>query len=108
MWSGQDAAAYFCKMSDKPTAIFCMNDEMAIGAIQTLKSHGLSVPGDISVTGFDDPPLTTVAQPAAKIGEVAMDTLLHLIEGKQPIQADHVLPYEFIIRKSTAPPAVNP
>lgn len=113
MWSGLNAAPYFCKMNHRPTAIFCMNDEMAIGAIQTLKSHGIKVPQDISVTGFDDipyarycdPALTTIAQPAEEMGKVAMDTLLRLIEGKTPDQVEHILPYEFVIRKSTAAPA---
>lgn len=113
MWSGLNAAPYFCKMKRRPTAIFCMNDEMAIGAIQALKSHGISVPKDISVTGFDDipyarycdPALTTIAQPAEEMGKIAMDTLLKLIEGKTPDQVEYILPYEFVIRKSTAPPA---
>lgn len=111
MWSGLDTANYFCKMKNKPTALFCMNDEMAIGAIQTLKNNKLRVPEDISVTGFDDiqyarycdPPLSTIAQPARKIGEVAMETLLNLIDGKKPAHTDHVLPFEFVIRNSIAP-----
>jgi LacI family transcriptional regulator, repressor for deo operon, udp, cdd, tsx, nupC, and nupG len=111
MWSGLNAAPYFCKMNPRPTAVFCMNDEMAIGAIQSLKAHGIRVPVDISVTGFDDipyarywdPALTTVAQPAKEIGRVAIETLLKLIEGKNPSQSEFVLPYEFLIRKSTAP-----
>jgi LacI family repressor for deo operon, udp, cdd, tsx, nupC, and nupG len=109
MWSGLNAAHYFCKMSQRPTAIFCMNDEMAIGSIQTLKSYGISVPGDISVTGFDDipyarywdPALTTIAQPAKEIGKTAIDTLLQLIEGKTLSQREYILPYEFVARKST-------
>lgn len=116
MWSGLNAAPYFCKMSQKPTAIFCMNDEMAIGAIQTLKSYGISVPNDISVTGFDDipyarycdPALTTIAQPAKEIGKIAIDTLLKLIEGKSLSQVEYILPYEFVIRKSTAPAKITP
>lgn len=113
MWSGLNAAPHFCKMKHRPTAIFCMNDEMAIGAMQALKSHGVNVPKDISVTGFDDipyarycdPALTTIAQPAEEMGKIAMDTLLRLIEGKNPDQVEHILPYEFVIRKSTAAPA---
>jgi LacI family transcriptional regulator, repressor for deo operon, udp, cdd, tsx, nupC, and nupG len=111
MWSGLNAAHYFCKMSQRPTAIFCMNDEMAIGGIQTLKSYGISVPDDMSVTGFDDipyarywdPALTTIAQPAKEIGKTAIDTLLQLIEGKTLSQREFILPYEFVTRNSTAP-----
>ena len=111
-WSGLNSAKQFCAMQNKPTALFCMNDEMAIGAIQTLKQHGLRVPEDISVTGFDDisyarycdPSLTTVTQPAEEIGKLAMDMLLRLIEGEELAQEENVLPAEFVIRKSTAVP----
>jgi LacI family repressor for deo operon, udp, cdd, tsx, nupC, and nupG len=121
MWSGQNAAKKFCAMPVKPTAIFCMNDEMAIGAIQTLKANGINVPEDISVTGFDniiyakysDPPLTTISQPTKSMGEVAMKMLLEIIEGNTPVDQDCILPFEFIIRKSTTTPrresiATNP
>jgi LacI family repressor for deo operon, udp, cdd, tsx, nupC, and nupG len=109
MWSGMNAAHYFCKMSQRPTAIFCMNDEMAIGTIQTLKSYGIGVPVDMSVTGFDDipyarywdPALTTIAQPAKEIGRTAIDTLLQLIEGNPLKQREYILPYEFVPRNST-------
>lgn len=111
MWSGLNSAFQFCNMQNRPTAIFCMNDEMAIGAIQTLKSQGLRVPEDISVTGFDDiayarycdPSLTTISQPAEEMGKMAMDMLLRIIEGEVLSQTECVLPTEFIIRKSTAP-----
>ncbi|HEX5056205.1 MAG TPA: LacI family DNA-binding transcriptional regulator [Gammaproteobacteria bacterium] len=111
MWSGQNAALHFCKMNPRPTAIFCMNDEMAFGAIQSLKAQGIDVPLDISVTGFDDipyarhwdPPLTTIAQPAKEIGQAAFDALLKLVEGETLGQRENILPYEFVMRKSTAP-----
>src|SRR5690625_7910933 len=54
MWTGVDSAHQICNLAKPPTAIFCMNDEMAIGAMQTLKSQGFRVPEDVSVTGFDD------------------------------------------------------
>ena len=109
MWSGQNAAHKFFQIENPPTAIFCMNDEMAVGAIQTIKSKGLSVPGDVSVTGFDDityakywdPGLTTIAQPAEEFGKISTDLLLRIIEGEQLEHQDIVLPTEFIIRKST-------
>jgi LacI family transcriptional regulator, repressor for deo operon, udp, cdd, tsx, nupC, and nupG len=111
MWSGLNAAFQFCNMDVKPTAIFSMNDEMAIGAMQTLKSNGFRIPEDISVTGFDDisyakysdPSLTTISQPAEEMGKLAMDMLLKMIEGEPLSQRECVLPTEFIIRKSTAP-----
>lgn len=111
MWSGLNAAHQFCAMSERPTAIFCMNDEMAIGAMQTLKAKGVRIPEDMSITGFDDipyarysdPALTTIAQPAEEMGKLAMDMLLKVIEGEPLSQRDCILPTEFIIRKSTAP-----
>ena len=89
-----------------------MNDEMALGAIQTIKAKGLRVPEDVSVTGFDDihyskywdPALTTMAQPAEEIGKLAMDLLLRIIDGEDLSNAELVLPTEFVIRKSTCAP----
>lgn len=110
-WSGLSASEYFYRMGIKrPTAIFSMNDEMAISAIKGFIGHGLEVPKDMSVIGFDDrkvsrylnPALTTVAQPAEKIGEKSAEMLLQLIEGKKVNQTEFVLPYEFVIRESTA------
>lgn len=112
MWSGQNAAKQFFELRERPTAICCMNDEMAIGAIQTLKAQGMNVPDDISVTGFDDisyakywdPGLTTIAQPAEDIGRIALDTLLRIIEGENLTDQEIVLPTEFVLRHSTASP----
>jgi len=111
IWSGVNATKKLCRLQDRPTAIACMNDEMAVGAMQVLKSEGLDVPGDVSVTGFDDisyarycdPPLTTISQPADDMGTIAVDLLLRLINGERLDQEEHVLPYDFIVRKSTGP-----
>lgn len=112
MWSGQNAAKQFFRLAEMPTAICCMSDQMALGAIQSIKAHGLRVPEDVSVTGFDDinyakywdPELTTVAQPAEEIGSVAMDWLLRIIEGEDLSDKELVLPTELVIRKSCCPP----
>jgi LacI family repressor for deo operon, udp, cdd, tsx, nupC, and nupG len=111
MWSGLNAAFQFCNMKVRPSAVFSMNDEMAIGAMQTLKNQGIRIPEDMSVTGFDDiayakysdPSLTTISQPAEEMGKMAMDMLLKVIEGEPLSQRECVLPTEFIIRKSTGP-----
>ncbi len=116
LWSGQNATKQFFEMQQPPTAIFCMNDEMAIGAIQTIKAKGFKIPEDISVAGFDDityakywdPGLTTVAQPAEEFGKISMDLLVRIIEGEQLDDQDIVLPAEFIIRKSTGAVAKPP
>jgi len=91
-----------------PTAIFCANDEMAIGAIGAILDQGLKVPEDISVMGFDDifiapvfrPALTTVKQPIYDIGAVATRTLVKLIEGEKIEQPTTFLPYHIIERES--------
>ena len=113
--SGLDAAAHFIGMrgAGRPTAVFSINDEMAIGALQGFKKAGLRIPEDISITGFDDsefsrfcdPPLSTVAQPGYAMGCAAAETLIRMIEGERAGEMDIVLPYELIIRQSTAPPA---
>jgi LacI family transcriptional regulator len=93
-----------------PTAIFLANDVMAIGAIQAIQETGLTVPGDISVVGFDDiplgryltPPLTTVRQPAFEKGLNAARILIEHLENKTP-QHSMILDVELIVRKSTGP-----
>jgi len=108
--SGRRAVAALRAINDPPTAIFCNNDEMAIGAMHRVKKDGFSVPGDISIVGFDDiefasyvdPLLTTVSQPTEEIGKVAFSVLLDLLEGRTPEQMDYVLPTELIVRESTA------
>ncbi len=97
----------------RPTAIFCANDEMAIGCIHEIKAAGLSVPGDISVMGFDDipyaevtdPPLTTIRQPAADIGRRVMQRLSDEIEhGRQSDTPLEIVPHELVVRASTGAP----
>ncbi len=107
--SGAMAASDLLSLPDAPTAIFCMNDEMAIGAISQAKKMGLNVPGDISITGFDDisfsefcdPPLTTVSQPAEEFGSNAMEMLYDLINDEEPANKNIFLPFELVIREST-------
>jgi LacI family repressor for deo operon, udp, cdd, tsx, nupC, and nupG len=91
------------------TAVFCANDEMAMGAMHALKDHGFRIPEDVSVIGFDDiryarhtdPPLTTVAQPMSALGRKAMELLLEILERPQTPARKVVLPTELIIRGST-------
>ncbi|PHD71713.1 LacI family transcriptional regulator [Bacillus sp. AFS043905] len=91
-----------------PTAIFAANDEMAIGAIKAIKSKGLSVPGDISVVGFDDikfasifePSLTTVAQPSFDIGRIAMELLIKIISKVNLEKSQYILDDKLVVRES--------
>lgn len=108
--SGHDGARQLIQQSERPTAIFCESDEMAIGALHCLKRAGIKVPDEISVVGFDDiefaqycdPPLTTIAQPAEAFGETAVDVLVAWIEGRSRQPAHRVLPHRLVIRASTA------
>ena len=94
------------------TAIFCFNDIAAIGAIRALKDAGLSVPGDVSVVGFDDiqsaaystPSLTTVRQPLAEMGQRGAQVLLERI-GKNGTEhpSEIVMAPELVVRESSGP-----
>jgi LacI family repressor for deo operon, udp, cdd, tsx, nupC, and nupG len=101
--------------ADRPTAIFCANDEMAMGCVHEIKSAGLRIPEDISVVGFDDiryaeildPPLTTISQPAEEIGERVVRRLLREIEEGRGRNAEpEIVPHELIVRRSVAAPSV--
>lgn len=109
--TGVDAAQYFLSLKERPTAIFCANDEMAIGLIYELQKNGVNIPHDISVAGFDDidfastirPALTTVNQNAKTIGYKATEALFERM--KNPlIPAENLsfeVSYEIIEREST-------
>ena len=92
------------------TALFAYNDNSAIGAIWALKAAGLRVPEDVSVVGFDDipvaqfadPALTTVRQPLVRMGEIAAQTLVQQIEGKEEYVPVIAIEPEFVVRDSTA------
>jgi LacI family repressor for deo operon, udp, cdd, tsx, nupC, and nupG len=111
--SGAAAAERLLGRREPPTAIFCFNDEMAMGAIETAKRRGLRVPLDLSIVGFDDirfarcvdPPLTTVAQPMRAIGEGTVRLLLEILNGDgERLPESVTLPHTLTIRSSTAPP----
>jgi len=94
------------------TAIFCFNDIAAIGAIRALKDAGLSVPGDVSVVGFDDiqsaeyatPSLTTVRQPLVEMGRRGAQVLLERIAASnKDLPTEIVMAPELIARESTGP-----
>lgn len=99
--------------NDGPTAVFCFNDGMAIGVLQTAKRLGRRIPEELSVVGFDDiqfarytdPPLTTIAQPMRDIGEGTVRLLLEILEGNEIAPVSITLPHTLMVRASTAPPA---
>ncbi len=111
--SGAVAAERLLGRGRPPSAIFCFNDEMAMGVLQTARRRGVRVPDDLSVVGFDDirfakymdPPLTTVAQPMRAIGEGTVRLLLQILDGSGDVPASITLPHTLTIRGSTAPRA---
>ena len=107
--SGHRAVAEILARST-PDAIFVASDVVAIGVIAGLREAGLSVPGDVSVVGFDaiplaaylDPPLTTISLPAHDLGRAAGIALLDRIAGR-PVAGRTLLPTDLIVRASTSP-----
>jgi DNA-binding LacI/PurR family transcriptional regulator len=111
--SGVAAAAALLDHPSPPTALLCMSDELALGALEEAMRRGLDVPGDVSVVGFDDTPsasrshpaLTTVRQPLAGKGAAAAHVLFH--DGPDhPRRVD--LPTEVVVRASSGPPSGSP
>jgi LacI family transcriptional regulator len=116
---GRRATAELLAHAPQLTAIFVLNDLMALGALEAARTAGRRVPDDLSIIGFDDipfsalanPPLTTVGQPIRQLGEQAADLLLHVIEHgatltvEEGAQPSVELPNQLMVRQSTAPPA---
>jgi LacI family transcriptional regulator len=105
-------AAELLSLPERPTAIFAANDQSALGALDVAAQLGLSVPGDLSLVGFDDvpdasqstPPLTTVHQPLQEMGACAVRMLLTLLADGR-LESTHVrLPVTLVERASTARP----
>lgn len=108
--SGLEAARLLLDSSTRPTAIFAANDDMAVGAMTALMAAGLSIPGDISVAGFDDtrlasavwPALTTVRQPVSDMARRAAERLM---TPDEDMPLEEVFDFELIVRQSTGPVA---
>jgi LacI family repressor for deo operon, udp, cdd, tsx, nupC, and nupG len=110
MEGGESAMDALLNRPNPPTAVFAMSDEMAFGAIRSLRKHGLEPGRDISIVGIDNHPmseylgLTTVAQPVADLGIRAGEHLLGQIVGADPLNGSGrvtELPTELIVRSST-------
>jgi len=109
---GYDPANELIHRGGEFTAIVCYNDVAAIGAIRALMDHGLRVPDDVSVVGFDDiqgaafhnPSLTTIRQPLSEMGTVAARVLLQRIRGEADVPETIPIHPDLIIRESTSPP----
>ncbi len=118
--SARVAVDKLIRCKNKPTAIFVASDEMALEVIFTLREHGINVPRDVSVVGFDDSPaalqspvpLTTVKQPLLEMAREAVEELYRIMENKEGrhIYMSHIAPHkiylhtELVIRSSCQPP----
>lgn len=108
--SGADAAQAWLALECRPSAMFCQSDQMAFGFISELTRNNVSVPGDVSVVGFDDidiarrfiPALTTIRQPRKKLGLYAAEMLInHVGTNTSPAIETTILEVELIMRGST-------
>lgn len=106
---GEDAMQRLLSFPVRPTAVLTVNDLVALGAIATCRMHGLHVPNDISIVGFDDipysamalPPLTTVAQPAYELGSRAAELLLQRMREPDAPAQQAVLDCRLVVRQTT-------
>ncbi|MBY5893277.1 LacI family DNA-binding transcriptional regulator [Rhizobium ruizarguesonis] len=111
---GRAAALEYLAGDREATAIFASSDEIAIGLVEVFGSRGVSIPGDISVIGFDDvgplhlfaPPLTAIRQPVRQIGRRSLELLLETNWHEwKPSASEELVPVEIVVRNSVAPPA---
>jgi LacI family transcriptional regulator len=107
--SGYTAMRRLLAVTPRPTAVFAANDMMAMGALRAIHEVGLSVPKDIAIVGFDDipmaafanPPLTTMRQPIADIGALAVNTLIDQLENLAEPGVHIRLPTTLVVRASS-------
>ncbi|NYE96150.1 DNA-binding LacI/PurR family transcriptional regulator [Psychromicrobium silvestre] len=105
------AAQLFDAPGEKPTAVFCASDEMALGVIMEAQRRGIRVPQELSVVGIDNHEfaeaagLTTVAQNPVEQGRLAADMLIKELDGAVGTVRSVAAPFELLVRSSTAPPS---
>jgi LacI family transcriptional regulator len=109
--AGRRVAHDLLDRSDRPTAIFAANDEIALGIMEEARRRSIRIPQDLSVVGFDDtflasrsvPPLTTVAQPLLEMGRMATRSLAQMINNDVVSTRYIELATRLVVRDSTAP-----
>ena len=110
---GRAALEQLLALPQPPTAIFAASDYLALGLLDGMRQRGLSVPGALSLVGFDDaiysdlitPRLSTIRQSARELGRVAVETLIKLFNDEPDVASVSRIPVEWISRDSVAPPA---
>ncbi len=116
--SGLEAGEALLATHPRPTAIFASNDDMALGVSVAALKHGVAVPSDLAIAGFDDaptarlawPPITTIRQPVAEMGAAAVDILIQSGYRGNMAAAEYRrrLGYALIERDSTGPARNGP
>lgn len=110
--AGRDAGSRLLGLRPRPSAVFCANDLIALGVLQTMVAAGVGVPDELSIVGYDDiefaaaaaVPLTSVRQPARRMGEAATELLLNEIDGGSEHAHQHVVfKPELVVRRSSLP-----
>lgn len=107
--SGYSAARELLALAERPDAVLCSSDHLAVGALDALREADLRVPDDLSLVGFDNryfaahqrPPLTTVALPLREMGRLAGELLLGAVRGEPSAQTLHQVPCHLVEREST-------
>lgn len=110
--SGYTAMIEILNLKKRPTAVFCSNDDMAVGAMKAIISKGLSIPEDISIVGFDDnifseytnPGLTTVRRPVGLIGQIGARYLIDVLDNSREESLKMNIKTELIVRDSVKKP----
>lgn len=105
---GYDLMEHLLQLSDRPTAVVALNDEMALGAMRKLEDRGMNIPKDMSVVGFNNfeisewfrPGITTIAQPMYDIGAICARMLIKIINNYKTEKKNITVPHELIIRDS--------
>jgi LacI family transcriptional regulator len=108
--SGAEATRKLLALADRPTAIVASSDQMSLAALEVAKHAGLDVPGDLSIVSFDDTPivkfstpsLTAIRQPISQMTARAAQLLIGANRGESETEETEILPFEFIVRGSTA------
>ncbi|MER8089382.1 LacI family DNA-binding transcriptional regulator [Streptomyces sp. NPDC058316] len=111
--SGRRVTERFLALPEPPEVVFAADNLMALGALDAIRAHGLSVPQDIGLAAFDDipwfvhtaPPITAIAQPTGELGRSAVRALVDLIEGRTPQSV--TLPARLVVRSSCGEHASN-
>lgn len=116
MESGHVHTMQLLTRTDRPTAIFCTNNMMALGALAAIQEIGVLCPEEISLLGFDDfywatllrPRLTVVRQPAREVGMIAARMLIDHLEGRPAVPTPTLLATQLMVRDSCCPPKASP